>query len=195
MGDSGIFFVASLIKLAFVTIVIGWIPALIAYKKGRNFFLWWIYGGALFIIALVHACLIKPQVEQEPEKVEQEPESWFYDQFPTNPGPRVYYVFWYDKYNGGYHCWLAKTKEEAMNSVEGEEGIEVKRYGSFPTETADIAKDLLTEACGYEDEEEYIYGGEKEELSEEELDQPEKKMAEYYSEERLSKIWSKLDSL
>lgn len=37
-----------LIGAAFV----GIFPAYLAYKKGRNFFLWWFFGGAIFIIAL-----------------------------------------------------------------------------------------------------------------------------------------------
>jgi hypothetical protein len=53
--------VAVLVKFIFIMLVIGWIPALIAKKKGHNFFLWWVYGGALFVIALIHALLIKPR--------------------------------------------------------------------------------------------------------------------------------------
>lgn len=40
-------------------LVIGLIPAMIAANKGRNFLLWYLYGCALFIIALVHALLLK----------------------------------------------------------------------------------------------------------------------------------------
>jgi hypothetical protein len=43
-------------------IIVGWIPAMIAHRKGRNFFLWWIYGGALFIVALIHSLLLSTQV-------------------------------------------------------------------------------------------------------------------------------------
>lgn len=42
-----------------VAIVIGLLPASIAAAKGRNFVLWWIYGAALFIIALPHAIFAK----------------------------------------------------------------------------------------------------------------------------------------
>lgn len=42
-----------------LAILIGLIPAAIAHSKGRSFFLWWLYGAALFIIALPHALLIK----------------------------------------------------------------------------------------------------------------------------------------
>jgi len=41
-------------------LTVGWIPAVIAAKKGRNFTLWWFYGGGVFIVALVHALLLKP---------------------------------------------------------------------------------------------------------------------------------------
>ncbi|SFO05924.1 zinc ribbon domain-containing protein [Xenorhabdus japonica] len=39
-------------------VILGLIPALIANSKGRSFILWWIYGFALFIVALVHSLLI-----------------------------------------------------------------------------------------------------------------------------------------
>ncbi len=42
-----------------VAIIIGLLPASIAAAKGRNFVLWWIYGAALFIIALPHAIFAK----------------------------------------------------------------------------------------------------------------------------------------
>ena len=54
--------------LLLLVICIGIIPAAIAQTKGRNFVAWWIYGMALFIIALPHSLLIKPdkqQIEQE----------------------------------------------------------------------------------------------------------------------------------
>jgi hypothetical protein len=41
-------------------IVLGIIPATIAYRKGRNFFDWWFFGASLFPIALVMAIRIKP---------------------------------------------------------------------------------------------------------------------------------------
>lgn len=43
-----------------VAAVIGLIPAAIARGKGYSFGLWWFYGAALFIIALPHALLMKP---------------------------------------------------------------------------------------------------------------------------------------
>lgn len=47
-------------SMAFVVIVIliGILPASIAQKKGRSFVLWWIFGSALFIVALPAAFLI-----------------------------------------------------------------------------------------------------------------------------------------
>lgn len=54
-----------------VAIIIGLLPAFIAQKKGRDFVAWWIYGALLFIIALPHALLIKPDVKQiEREKLQ-----------------------------------------------------------------------------------------------------------------------------
>ena len=42
-----------------IAIVIGLIPAAIASSKGYSFFLWWLYGAALFIVALPHSLIIK----------------------------------------------------------------------------------------------------------------------------------------
>jgi len=44
----------------FILIFIALIPAVIARNKGRSFIKWWIYGILLFIVALPHALLIKP---------------------------------------------------------------------------------------------------------------------------------------
>ena len=46
--------------LLFLAILIGIIPAKIASDKGRSFGAWWLYGSALFIIALPHALLMSP---------------------------------------------------------------------------------------------------------------------------------------
>jgi RNA polymerase subunit RPABC4/transcription elongation factor Spt4 len=43
-------------------LILGFIPAMIAKSKGHSFFLWYVYGVLLFIIALVHAVLVKPNV-------------------------------------------------------------------------------------------------------------------------------------
>ncbi len=41
--------------------ILGLITAAIAKSKGRSFFLWWIYGALLFIIALIHILLVSPK--------------------------------------------------------------------------------------------------------------------------------------
>lgn len=46
-------------EIFIVALMLGLIPASIALHKGRGFFGWWIYGSALFIVALPHALLIK----------------------------------------------------------------------------------------------------------------------------------------
>jgi hypothetical protein len=43
-----------------IGVPLGVIPALIARRKGRSFFAWWIYGTFLFVIALVHAIVCGP---------------------------------------------------------------------------------------------------------------------------------------
>jgi len=47
-------------EVLIMAILIGLIPAAIASRKGYSFIGWWIYGAALFIIALPHALIIKP---------------------------------------------------------------------------------------------------------------------------------------
>jgi hypothetical protein len=47
-------------SILLVAVLIGLIPAMIAKSKGREFGLWWVYGAALFIIALPHSLLLKP---------------------------------------------------------------------------------------------------------------------------------------
>ena len=46
-----------------IAVLIGLIPAAIAKGKGRSFGLWWFYGAMLFIVALPHALLMKPDSE------------------------------------------------------------------------------------------------------------------------------------
>jgi hypothetical protein len=46
-------------EILIIAILIGFIPAAIASSKGRNFVAWWLYGAALFIVALPHALLMK----------------------------------------------------------------------------------------------------------------------------------------
>lgn len=43
----------------FFAVLLGLIPAAIAKNKGRSFGAWWLYGAAIFIIALPHSLLIK----------------------------------------------------------------------------------------------------------------------------------------
>lgn len=45
-----------------IVVLIGLLPAAIASGKGRSFFAWWIYGALLFIVALPHALIIRPNV-------------------------------------------------------------------------------------------------------------------------------------
>jgi len=40
--------------------VIGLIPAVIAHKKGRSFYIWWVFGFSLWIVAMPAALIIKP---------------------------------------------------------------------------------------------------------------------------------------
>jgi len=40
-------------------ILLGLAPAAIAHSKGGNFFLWWLYGAAIWIIAFPHALLMR----------------------------------------------------------------------------------------------------------------------------------------
>lgn len=47
-----------------VLMLLGLIPALIAYKKGRNFFDWWFFGTSLFVIALPMSLFLKVQDRQ-----------------------------------------------------------------------------------------------------------------------------------
>ena len=42
-----------------VTFFAGLIPAFIANSKGRNFYLWWVYGFLIFGVALIHSLIIK----------------------------------------------------------------------------------------------------------------------------------------
>lgn len=44
----------------FCAILLGLTPAMIASRKGRNFFVWWFYGVMLFIVALPHALVMAP---------------------------------------------------------------------------------------------------------------------------------------
>ena len=47
------------LEILIIAILLGLVPATVAMSKGRNFFGWWIYGAALFIVALPHALVMK----------------------------------------------------------------------------------------------------------------------------------------
>jgi hypothetical protein len=49
-----------MLEILIIAVLLGLIPAVIAQRKGENFVVWWIYGAALFIAALPHALLKKP---------------------------------------------------------------------------------------------------------------------------------------
>jgi hypothetical protein len=49
-----------LISLLIWSAIIGVIPAAIASNKGHSFLGWWIFGAALFIVALPLAIVLKP---------------------------------------------------------------------------------------------------------------------------------------
>lgn len=46
-------------EILIIAVIIGLIPAAIAQGKGRSFVTWWIYGAAIFIVALPHSLIIK----------------------------------------------------------------------------------------------------------------------------------------
>lgn len=47
-----------LLSILIISLPLGLIPAFIAKHKGRNFFLWWLYGWGFFILALPHSLLM-----------------------------------------------------------------------------------------------------------------------------------------
>jgi hypothetical protein len=48
------------VEILILAALIGLLPAFIAQSKGRSFVGWWIYGALLFIVALPHALMLKP---------------------------------------------------------------------------------------------------------------------------------------
>lgn len=50
----------AMVWLILLVLAIGFIPAMIASSKGHGFLGWYVYGVALFIVALPHALLVKP---------------------------------------------------------------------------------------------------------------------------------------
>jgi hypothetical protein len=68
-----------LIEAMQLAVVIGIIPAIIAHKKGKNFFLWWFYGAMLFIVALPHALWMKSgNQKKEHKQMSEEMKKCFY---------------------------------------------------------------------------------------------------------------------
>lgn len=55
-------------EILVIAVLIGLIPATVAKNKGYSFGGWWFYGTMLFIIALPHALMMKPNragIDQE----------------------------------------------------------------------------------------------------------------------------------
>jgi hypothetical protein len=50
-------------EILILAILIGLIPAAIAQSKGHSFFLWWLFGAALWIVAMPCALLLKTNRE------------------------------------------------------------------------------------------------------------------------------------
>jgi len=50
-------------KLLWLNVLFGLIPAVIAKRKGRSFGLWWLYGTALFIVALPHSLIMEADIQ------------------------------------------------------------------------------------------------------------------------------------
>jgi hypothetical protein len=46
-----------------LAVLLGLLPAAIAQSKGKSFVAWWLYGAALFIVALPHALMLKSDKE------------------------------------------------------------------------------------------------------------------------------------
>lgn len=49
-------------ELILLAALVGLLPAYIAKTKGRSFGVWWLYGALIFIVALPHALLMRPNV-------------------------------------------------------------------------------------------------------------------------------------
>lgn len=51
---------AIFVVLLLGAVALGAIPAFIAESKGRSFLTWWLYGSLIFIVAVIHSIVIKP---------------------------------------------------------------------------------------------------------------------------------------
>jgi hypothetical protein len=49
------------VVILIVAALLGLIPAKIARSKGYAFGKWWVYGFLIFIVAIIHACVLKPK--------------------------------------------------------------------------------------------------------------------------------------
>lgn len=58
-------------EIILLNVLFGWVPALIAKRKGCSFGLWWFYGVMLFIVALPHSLLIKADVQAIAKKKQE----------------------------------------------------------------------------------------------------------------------------
>lgn len=58
-----------------LSVILGLIPAVIASKKGRNFYDWWIFGTGLILFALPASLIIKPTSKQEQPQFDAEENS------------------------------------------------------------------------------------------------------------------------
>ena len=58
------------IKYVIASIAIGLFPAMIAKRKGYNFYVWWLYGFLAFLVALIHVSFIKNKIPPEPDDEE-----------------------------------------------------------------------------------------------------------------------------
>lgn len=52
-----------LLNVLLTGLLLGLIPATIAKRKGRSFLIWWAYGSLLFVVALVHSILCRPNFD------------------------------------------------------------------------------------------------------------------------------------
>jgi hypothetical protein len=48
-----------------IAVVLGLLPAAIAKRKGLSFALWWVYGAAVFIVALPHSLIMNSTSKNE----------------------------------------------------------------------------------------------------------------------------------
>lgn len=55
-------------EVLFFAAILGVLVGMIAKSKGRDFFVWWLYGTLLFIVAIVHVLIIKPDPIHEEQQ-------------------------------------------------------------------------------------------------------------------------------